>query len=102
MKEQQVLDDLEKAARIRNKEKLIDDLMFGEESAEQILEQHRETVLREEKKIVFSNSGERSVDDYTTHLNFKYVYIFKVDIDSYVWLRGLYRIRNWDRIPDKS
>jgi len=61
VKEQQVLDDLEKAARIRNKEKLIDDLMFGEESAEQILEQHRETVLREEKKIVFSNSGEENV-----------------------------------------
>jgi len=62
VKEQQILEDLEKAKRIRNKEKLIDDLMFGEENAEQILEQHRETVLREEKKkIVFSNSGEENI-----------------------------------------
>ena len=43
---------------IRNQEKLIDDLMFGEESAQQIVEQHREQVEQEEKKkSVFSHAG---------------------------------------------
>ena len=58
-KEQQILEDAEKAARIRNKEKLIDDLMFGDEDAEKILEQHREEVLKQEKKkIVFSTGNQ--------------------------------------------
>ena len=39
-----VLEDTEKVAKIKNKEKLIDDLMFGETDANQILEQHREKV----------------------------------------------------------
>ena len=43
---------------IRNQEKLIDDLMFGEESAQQIVEQHREQIEQEEKKkSVFSHAG---------------------------------------------
>ena len=43
---------------LRNKEKLIDDLMFGEEDAEKIIEQHREDVIKQEKKkIVFQNTG---------------------------------------------
>ena len=57
-KEQQILEEAEKAAKIRNKEKLIDDLMFGDEDAEKILEQHREEVLKQEKKkIVFSTGN---------------------------------------------
>ncbi len=40
----------------RNQEKLIDDLMFGEEDAEQILEQHKEQV-KETKKTLFSHAG---------------------------------------------
>ena len=42
--EMKVLEDTEKVAKIKNKEKLIDDLMFGETDANQILEQHREKV----------------------------------------------------------
>ena len=42
--EMKVLEDAEKVAKIKNKEKLIDDLMFGETDANQILEQHREKV----------------------------------------------------------
>ena len=40
--EMKVLEDTEKVAKIKNKEKLIDDLMFGETDAN--LEQHREKV----------------------------------------------------------
>ena len=39
-----VLEEAERAAKIKNKEKLIDDLMFGHEDASKILAQHREKV----------------------------------------------------------
>ena len=39
-----VLEEAERAAKIKNKEKLIDDLMFGEQDANKILEEHREQV----------------------------------------------------------
>ena len=43
---------------LRNQEKLIDDLMFGEENADQILEQHREQVEEQTKKTTFfSHAG---------------------------------------------
>merc|ERR1712128_367202 len=49
------MEQAEKLAKIKNKEKLIDDLMFGEKDAVKILEEHRETVARGEKnKVVFS------------------------------------------------
>ena len=41
--EMRVLEEAEKAAKIKNKEKLIDDLMFGEADANQILADHRWT-----------------------------------------------------------
>jgi len=58
VKEQQVIEDEAKRMKIRNKEKLIDDLMFGDEDAEKILEQHKEDLLIQEKtkKIVFQNT----------------------------------------------
>ena len=43
--ELKVLEQAEKLAKIKNKEKLIDDLMFGEQDADKILEEHREQVL---------------------------------------------------------
>jgi len=53
--EMKVLEEAERVAKIKNKEKLIDDLMFGERDAARILEEHREAVAREEKnKAVFS------------------------------------------------
>ena len=42
--EMKVLEEAERAAKIKNKEKLIDDLMFGHEDASKILAQHREKV----------------------------------------------------------
>ena len=42
--EMKVLEQAEKLAKIKNKEKLIDDLMFGEQDANKILEEHREQV----------------------------------------------------------
>ena len=44
--EMKVLEEAERAAKIKNKEKLIDDLMFGHEDASKILAQHREKVSR--------------------------------------------------------
>ena len=41
--EMKVLEEAEKAAKIKNKEKLIDDLMFGDADANQILADHRWT-----------------------------------------------------------
>jgi hypothetical protein len=55
--EQQTTEETEKKAKIRNKEKLIDDLMFGEEDADTILEQHREQVLLEKKTVVTFSTG---------------------------------------------
>jgi hypothetical protein len=55
--EQQATEETEKKAKIRNKEKLIDDLMFGEEDADTILEQHREQVLLEKKTVVTFSTG---------------------------------------------
>jgi len=53
--ELKVLEEAEKKKKIENKEKLIDDLMFGEKDASKILAEHRETVAREERaKAVFS------------------------------------------------
>ena len=56
--ELKVLEEAEKLAKIKNKEKLIDDLMFGEENASKILEVHRENVAKEEKSKLFSTGME--------------------------------------------
>jgi len=56
-KELKVLAEAEKIAKIKNKEKLIDDLMFGEADANKILEEHRETVAREEKSNKLFSTG---------------------------------------------
>eukprot|EP00092_Neocalanus_flemingeri_P030148 GFUD01032726.1.p1 GENE.GFUD01032726.1~~GFUD01032726.1.p1 ORF type:complete len:306 (+),score=127.81 GFUD01032726.1:44-961(+) len=57
--EMKVLEEAEKVAKIKNKEKLIDDLMFGDKNASKILEEHRVTVAREEKsKMPFSTGLE--------------------------------------------
>jgi len=55
--ELQVLEQAEKAAKIKNKEKLIDELMFGERNAEQILEEHREQVAAEERSSKAFSTG---------------------------------------------
>ena len=55
--EMKVLEDAEKVAKIKNKEKLIDDLMFGEADANQILEQHREMVSAEERSKAMFSTG---------------------------------------------
>jgi len=61
IKQEQRLENIEKANKIRNQEKLIDDLMFGEENADQILEQHREQVEEQTKKTtLFSHAGEEA------------------------------------------
>ena len=53
--EMRLLEEAQKVAKVKNKEKLIDDLMFGEADANKILAEHRETVAREERaKAVFS------------------------------------------------
>ena len=53
--EMKLLEEAERAAKVKNKEKLIDDLMFGEEDATKILAEHRETLAREERaKAMFS------------------------------------------------
>jgi len=53
--EMRMLEEAEKAIKLKNKEKLIDDLMFSEEDATKILAEHRETVAREERaKAMFS------------------------------------------------
>ena len=53
--EMKLLEEAQKVAKVKNKEKLIDDLMFGEADASKILAEHRETVAREERaKAVFS------------------------------------------------
>jgi len=57
IRDQQTSEETEKKAKIRNKEKLIDDLMFGEEDADTILEQHREQVLLEKKTVVTFSTG---------------------------------------------
>ena len=60
--EMKVLEEAEKMAKIKNKEKLIDDLMFGDENASKILEEHRETVAMEEKtKKTFSTGLDTGV-----------------------------------------
>merc|ERR1712233_165993 len=57
--EMKVLEQAEKLAKIKNKEKLIDDLMFGEQDANKILEEHREQVAREERtKAAFSTGAD--------------------------------------------
>jgi len=57
-REMKVLEDAEKAAKQRNKEKLIDDLMFGEGDAEKILNEHRESVKEEENRMKTFSTGE--------------------------------------------
>ena len=53
--EMKVLEEAERAAKIKNKEKLIDELMFSEGDASKILADHREKVNQEERsKAVFS------------------------------------------------
>ena len=55
--ELKVLEEAERAAKIKNKEKLIDDLMFGEEDASKILANHREKVTQEERSRALFSSG---------------------------------------------
>jgi len=55
--EMKVLEEAEKAAKIKNKEKLIDDLMFGDADANQILADHREKVSIEEKSKALFSTG---------------------------------------------
>jgi CDK-activating kinase assembly factor MAT1 len=57
LRDQQAVEETEKKAKIRNKEKLIDDLMFGEADADTILEQHREQLLLEKKTVVTFSTG---------------------------------------------
>jgi len=57
-RELQVIEEAEKAAKLRNKEKLIDDLMFGEGDATKILSDHRETVKLEESRMKTFSTGE--------------------------------------------
>ena len=57
--ELKVLEEAEKAAKIKNKEKLIDDLMFGEEDASKILANHREMVTQEERSRALFSSGKQ-------------------------------------------
>ena len=53
--EMKLLEEAERAVKVKNKEKLIDDLMFGEDDATKILAEHRETLAREERaKAMFS------------------------------------------------
>lgn len=59
-REQQTIEETEKAAKIRNKEKLIDDLMFGEEDADTILEQHREQLKKTSSSTVTFSSGQET------------------------------------------
>jgi len=57
--ESKILEEAEKIAKIKNKEKLIDDLMFGEQDANKILEDHREQVAKEERsKAAFSTGAD--------------------------------------------
>lgn len=56
--EMKVLEEAEKLAKIKNKEKLIDDLMFGNKDANKILEEHREAVIKEEKTKSTFSTGE--------------------------------------------
>ena len=60
----------------RNQEKLIDDLMFGEENAEQILEQHKEQV-KETKKTLFSHAGIKLSFYliFNSHINLDLIYL---------------------------
>jgi len=58
--ELKVLEEAEKLAKVKNKEKLIDDLMFGEMDASKILEEHREAVAREEKSKATFSTGENT------------------------------------------
>lgn len=55
--EMKVLEEAEKAAKIKNKEKLIDDLMFGEADANKIIAEHREKVTQEEKSKAMFSTG---------------------------------------------
>jgi len=57
-RELQVIEEAEKAAKVRNKEKLIDDLMFGEGDATKILSEHRETVKQEESRMKTFSTGQ--------------------------------------------
>jgi len=59
-REIKVLEEAEKAAKLRNKEKLIDDLMFGEGDAEKILSEHRETVKLEESRMKAFSTGQET------------------------------------------
>ena len=60
--EMKLLEEAERAAKVKNKEKLIDDLMFGEEDASKILAEHRETVAREERaKAKFSTGLDQEI-----------------------------------------
>lgn len=59
-RELHVIEEAEKAAKVRNKEKLIDDLMFGEGDATKILSEHRETVKQEESRMKTFSTGQET------------------------------------------
>ena len=76
-KELKVLEDAERAAKQRNKEKLIDDLMFGDGDADKILSEHRESVKQEESRLKTFSTGEemgKSVANITIVEDEPYVY----------------------------
>ena len=55
--EMKVLEEAERAAKIKNKEKLIDELMFSEGDASKILADHREKVNQEERSKALFSTG---------------------------------------------
>jgi len=62
-----MLEEAQRAAKVKNKEKLIDDLMFGDEDASKILAEHRETVAREERaKAKFSTGLDQETSSTAT------------------------------------
>ena len=87
-KELKVLEDAERAAKQRNKEKLIDDLMFGDGDSEKILSEHRESVKQEETRMKTFSTGEemgKSVQNITIVEDEPYVY---QPLDTSGWYKG--------------
>jgi CDK-activating kinase assembly factor MAT1 len=79
--ELEVLEKAEKLAKVSNKEKLIDDLMFGEEDASKILAEHREKVAREERnKAAFSQEtgGQEKVQEVVKVQDPAFLYVAPV------------------------
>jgi len=59
-REMKVLEEAKKSAKLRNKEKLIDDLMFGEGDANKILSEHEEKVKLEETLTTTFSTGQKT------------------------------------------